>query len=117
VAVISVALEFAARHRQRRRVVIDEPHSPARPASPSSAQVTSLPGAAIPARLRLPPPTLTGYSRYRRRLEMYCTIPSGTRYQIGCPLLTRARHSVDEIARAGISTSLTRPFGRSDMDS
>ena len=43
---------------------------------------------------------------------MYCTTPSGTRYQTGSPLWARARHSVDEIARAGISRIVTRSDGR-----
>ena len=43
---------------------------------------------------------------------MYCTTPSGTRYQTGSPAATRARHSVDEMASAGISTRLTLSSGR-----
>src|SRR5262249_56590383 len=36
--------------------------------------------------------------RYRRRLAMYWTIPSGTRYQIGSPSATRWRQLDEEIA-------------------
>jgi integrase len=54
---------------------------------------------------------------YRCRLAMYCTIPSGTRYQMGSPAPTRARHSLDEIASAGISTSDTFPSGSPAPDS
>jgi len=43
---------------------------------------------------------------------MYCTMPSGTRYQIGSPLATRARHAVDEMVSAGTSIRLTFPSGR-----
>ncbi len=43
---------------------------------------------------------------------MYCTTPSGTRYQIGCPSWALARTSLDEIAIAGTSTSCTSPSGR-----
>src|ERR1700729_2409143 len=43
---------------------------------------------------------------------MYCTTPSGTRYQIGSPLATRARQPVDEMVSAGISIRLTFPSGR-----
>ena len=42
---------------------------------------------------------------------MYWTTPSGTRYQTGAPLRTRSRQSVDEIASAGTSTSVTEPSG------
>ena len=42
---------------------------------------------------------------------MYCTTPSGTRYQTGFPARTRARQSVDEIANAGTSTRVTAPSG------
>jgi hypothetical protein len=49
---------------------------------------------------------------YSSRLAMYCTIPSGTRYQIGSPPATRCRHPVEEIASAGISTRLTLSSGR-----
>ncbi len=42
---------------------------------------------------------------------MYCTMPSGTRYQVGLPLATRARHSVDEIASAGTSSNVIRSIG------
>ena len=51
-------------------------------------------------------------SRYRWRLEMYWTTPSGTRYQTGRPSATRVRQSVDEIAIAGTSTSVATPSGR-----
>lgn len=50
--------------------------------------------------------------RYRLRLEMYWTTPSGTRYQTGRPAATRARQSLDEIAMAGTSTVVTDPWGR-----
>ena len=40
---------------------------------------------------------------------MYCTTPSGTRYQTGMPRPTRSRQSVEEIASAGTSTRLTAP--------
>ena len=43
---------------------------------------------------------------------MYCTTPSGTRYQTGSPAATRLRHSLDEIASAGISTREIFPSGR-----
>ena len=42
---------------------------------------------------------------------MYCTTPSGTRYQTGSPRAVRARQSVEEIASAGISTMVTRSRG------
>ena len=42
---------------------------------------------------------------------MYWTTPSGTRYQTGSPRRVRSRQSVDEIARAGISTMVTRSAG------
>lgn len=42
---------------------------------------------------------------------MYWTTPSGTRYQTGLPSCTRARQSVEEIAIAGISISLTPVSG------
>ena len=42
---------------------------------------------------------------------MYCTTPSGTRYQTGSPLARRSRHSVEEIASAGISRIVTRSCG------
>ena len=42
---------------------------------------------------------------------MYCTTPSGTRYQTGRPRATLARQSVEEMASAGTSTRLTRPAG------
>src|SRR5487761_22453 len=54
---------------------------------------------------------------YKPRLAMYCTTPSGTRYQTGSPSPTLARHSVDEMDSAGISTRLTFPSGRPDVDS
>ena len=38
--------------------------------------------------------------RYSPRLLMYCTMPSGTRYQMGSPEATRWRHSDDEMASA-----------------
>ena len=37
---------------------------------------------------------------------MYCTMPSGTRYQIGSARCTRVRQSVEGIARAGEAASL-----------
>src|SRR5450759_563015 len=40
---------------------------------------------------------------------MYCTTPSGTRYQTGSPSATRERQSVELIAMAGTSCSVTRP--------
>src|SRR5690625_6692804 len=43
---------------------------------------------------------------------MYCTTPSGTRYQTGSPRSTRLRQSVEEMASAGISTMVTRSDGR-----
>ncbi len=43
---------------------------------------------------------------------MYWTTPSGTRYQMGSPRRLRERQSVDEIAGAGISTTVTRSAGR-----
>ena len=43
---------------------------------------------------------------------MYCTTPSGTRYQTGSPRATRSRQSVEEMAIAGTSTRLTVPSGR-----
>ena len=43
---------------------------------------------------------------------MYCTTPSGTRYQTGIPRATRSRQSVELIASAGTSTRLTAPSGR-----
>lgn len=49
---------------------------------------------------------------YRWRLLMYCTTPSGTRYQTGIPAATRLRQSVDEIAIAGTSIRETAPAGR-----
>ena len=42
---------------------------------------------------------------------MYCTTPSGTRYQTGSPAATRLRHSLEEMASAGISTRDTLPSG------
>ena len=45
--------------------------------------------------------------RYKCRFAMYCTTPSGTRYQTGIPAPTRSRQSVDEIAIAGTCTRLT----------
>ena len=51
-------------------------------------------------------------SIYNPYLPMYCTTPSGTRYQTGLPAATRSRQSVEEIAIAGISireTSSDRP--------
>ena len=50
--------------------------------------------------------------RYSRRLAMYCTTPSGTKYQTGLSATTRARHSLDEIAIAGTSTRVTESAGR-----
>src|SRR4051794_26932108 len=50
--------------------------------------------------------------RYSVRLAMYWTTPSGTRYQTGSPLAARARHSVEEMASAGISITVTRSVGR-----
>ena len=46
------------------------------------------------------------------RFSMYCTTPSGTRYQTGMPRATRSRQSVELIASAGTSTRLTAPSGR-----
>ena len=43
---------------------------------------------------------------------MYCTTPSGTRYQTGWPRPTRARQSLDEIASAGTSSRVTAPSGK-----
>ena len=37
---------------------------------------------------------------------MYCTMPSGTRYQIGSCSPTRSRQSVEEIASAGTSINV-----------
>jgi hypothetical protein len=45
---------------------------------------------------------------------MYCTTPSGTRYQTGIPRPTRSRQSLELIASAGTSTRLTAPSGRWD---
>ena len=42
---------------------------------------------------------------------MYCTTPSGTRYQTGSPRRVRSRQSVEEMASAGISTIVTRSAG------
>ena len=44
---------------------------------------------------------------------MYCTTPSGTRYQTGLPAATRARQSVEEIAMAGTFSrdTLSDPTG------
>src|SRR5699024_5377044 len=50
--------------------------------------------------------------RYRLRLAMYCTTPSGTRYQTGRDRDARSRHSVEDIANAGTSTTLTVSAGR-----
>ena len=50
--------------------------------------------------------------RYSWCFEMYCTTPSGTRYQTGEPCSTRSRQSVDDIASAGISSKLTSPSGK-----
>src|ERR1700722_6129990 len=58
-----------------------------------------------------------GQAWYSRRLLMYCTMPSGTRYQMGSPARTRSRHSVDEMARAGTSMRLIRSSGRPVRDS
>ncbi len=44
---------------------------------------------------------------------MYWTTPSGTRYQTGSPSATRARQSVELIAIAGTSWSVTRSLGQS----
>src|SRR5436853_39996 len=43
---------------------------------------------------------------------MYCTTPSGTRYQTGMPRATRSRQSVELIDSAGTSARLTTPSGR-----
>ena len=43
---------------------------------------------------------------------MYCTTPSGTRYQTGQPPATRSRQSVELIAMAGTSCKVTRCRGR-----
>ena len=45
---------------------------------------------------------------------MYWTTPSGTRYQTGSPRRLRSRQSVEQIARAGISTIVTRSEGMLD---
>ena len=47
---------------------------------------------------------------------MYCTTPSGTRYQTGSPSRTRSRQAVDEIAIAGTSSTLTPSSGRPVVD-
>src|SRR5437870_2764570 len=62
--------------------------------------------AGYPRRIGAPPASHTGWDRYRRRLAMYCTTPSGTRYQMDLPAATRTRQSVDEIAMAGTWTRL-----------
>ena len=43
---------------------------------------------------------------------MYCTMPSGTRYQIGWRPVTRSRQSVDEMASAGTSINVIRSGGK-----
>ena len=43
---------------------------------------------------------------------MYCTTPSGTRYQTGWPAATRVRQSVDEIAIAGTCDQAHRVGGQ-----
>ena len=48
---------------------------------------------------------------------MYCTTPSGTRYQTGSPRATRSRQSVELIAMAGTYWRSTRSAGRPDSDS
>ena len=48
---------------------------------------------------------------------MYCTTPSGTRYQTGRPAATRSRQPLDEIAIAGTSSSVTESVGRCASDS
>ena len=48
---------------------------------------------------------------------MYWTTPSGTRYQTGSPSATRARQSVELIAIAGTSWSVTRCSGSPLSDS
>src|SRR5690606_2858606 len=60
-----------------------------------------------------PPTVKVEGSRYRPCLPMYCTTPSGTRYQPGLSATTRARQSVEEIAMAGISSSEYSPGGSS----
>src|SRR5699024_9617935 len=47
-------------------------------------------------------------SWYRPLLAMYCTTPSGTRYQTGRPSAARLRQSVEEMAMAGMSTRCRR---------
>ena len=47
---------------------------------------------------------------------MYCTMPSGTRYQIGSSAFTRTRQSVEEMANAGTSISVTRFDGSCAID-
>src|SRR5450756_3170360 len=61
----------------------------------------------------MPTPTAPGTAvrAYRPRLAMYWTTPSGTRYQTGSPAATRFRHSLLDIASAGISTRETFPSG------
>ena len=56
-------------------------------------------------------------SPYRPCLAMYWTTPSGTRYQTGSPRATRSRQSVELIASAGISTSVSRSAGSPVRDS
>ena len=46
---------------------------------------------------------------------MYWTTPSGTRYQTGSPRRLRSRQSVEEMARAGIST-MVDPVGRDRVE-
>ena len=43
---------------------------------------------------------------------MYCTTPSGTRYQTGSSCSARRRTSVEEMAKAGISSVSTFPSGK-----
>jgi hypothetical protein len=43
---------------------------------------------------------------------MYCTTPSGTRYQTGSPAATRSRQPVELMASAGTSSSVTLPGGK-----
>src|SRR6476469_2962984 len=62
-------------------------------------------------------PALARSAAYRRYLLMYWTTPSGTRYQTGAPSATRARQSVELIAMAGTSCSVTRSSGSPLSDS
>src|SRR5690625_7323935 len=48
---------------------------------------------------------------------MYWTTPSGTRYQTGTPAATRLRQSVELIAMAGTSISVTPSSGNPELSS